>query len=84
MKRSRFREIQIISILSEVDAGLSVKKISRKHGISDATYYKWKGKYGGLSANELKRLREVKEENAQLKRIYADLALGIAALKDLI
>ena len=65
MKRSRFTETQIISILSEVDAGLSVKEVSRKHGISDATYYNWKSKYGGMSANELKRLREVEEENAK-------------------
>ena len=84
MKRSRFTETQIISILSEVDAGLSVKEVSRKHGISDATYYNWKSKYGGMSANELKRLREVDEENAKLKRMYADMALENAALRDLI
>ena len=84
MKRSRFTETQIISTLSEVDAGLSVNEVSRKHGISDATYYNWKSKYGGMSANELKRLREVEEENAKLKRMYADMALENAALKDLI
>ena len=84
MKRSRFTETQIISILSEVDVGLSVKEVSRKHGISDATYYNWKSKYGGMSANELKRLREVEEENAKLKRMYADMALENAALRDLI
>ena len=84
MKRSRFTETQFISILSEVDAGLSVKEVSRKHGISDATYYNWKSKYGGMSANELKRLREVEEENAKLKRMYADMALENAALRDLI
>ena len=84
MKRSRFTETQIISILSEADAGLSVKEVSRKHGISDATYYNWKSKYGGMIANELKRLREVEEENAKLKRMYADMALENAALKDLI
>jgi putative transposase len=84
MKRSRLTETQIISILSEVDAGLSIKEVSRKHGISDATYYNWKSKYGGMSANELKRLREVEEENAKLKRMYADMALENAALKDLI
>ena len=84
MKRSRFTETQIISILSEVDAGLSVKEVSRKHGISDATYYNWKSKYGGMIANELKRLREVEEENAKLKRMYADMALENAARKDLI
>ena len=69
---------------TEVDAGLSVKEVSRKHGISDATYYNWKSKYGGMSANELKRLREVEEENAKLKRMYADMALENAALRDLI
>ena len=84
MKRSRFTETQIISILSEVDAGLSVKEVSRKRGISDATYYNWKSKYGGMSANELKRLRKVEEENAKLKRMYADMALENAALRDLI
>ena len=84
MKRSRFTETQIISILSEVDAGLSVKEVSRKHGISDGTYYNWKSKYGDMSANELKRLGEVEEENAKLKRMYADMALENAALRDLI
>ena len=84
MKRSRFTETQIISILSEVDAGLSVKEVSRKHGISDATYYNWKSKYGGMSANELSRLREVEEENTKLKRMCADLAPENTALKDLI
>ena len=84
MKRSRFTETQIISILKEVDAGLSVKEVCRKQGISDATFYNWKSKYGGMSASELKRLREIEEENAKLKRMYADLALENTALKDLI
>jgi putative transposase len=84
MKRSRFTETQIISILKEADAGLSVKEVCRKHGISDATFYNWKSKYGGMSASELKRLREIEEENAKLKRMYADLALENTALKDLI
>ena len=84
MKRSRFTETQIISILKEVDAGLSVKEVCRKHGISDATFYNWKSKYGGMSASELKRLREIEQENAKLKRMYADLALENTALKDLI
>ena len=84
MKRSRFSETQIISILKEADAGLSVKEVCRKHGISDATYYNWKSKYGGMSASELKRLRETEHENAKLKRMYADLALENTALKDLI
>lgn len=84
MKRSRFTETQIISMLKEADAGLSVKEVCRKHGISDATFYNWKSKYGGMSASELKRLREIEEENAKLKRMYADLALENTALKDLI
>ena len=84
MKRSRFTETQIISILSEVDAGLSVKDVSRKRGISDATYYNWKSKYGGMSANELKRLRGVEEENAKLKRMYADMAIENATRRDMI
>ncbi len=84
MKRSRFTETQIISILSEADAGMQIKELCRKHGISDATYYNWKSKYGGMSASELKRLREIEQENAKLKRMYADLALENTALRDLI
>jgi len=84
MKRSRFTETQIISILKEADAGMQIKQLCRKHGISDATYYNWKSKYGGMSASELKRLRETEAENAKLKKMYADLALENAALKDLI
>ena len=84
MKRSRFTETQIISILKEADAGMSVKELCRKRGISDATFYNWKSRYGGMSASELKRLREIEQENAKLKRMYADLALENTALKDLI
>ncbi len=84
MKRSRFTETQIISILKEADVGMSVKELCRKHGISDATFYNWKSKYGGMSASELKRLREIEQENAKLKRMYADLALENTALRDLI
>lgn len=84
MKRSRFTETQIISILKEADAGVTVKEVCRKHGISDATYYNWKSKYGGMSASELKRMKEMEQELAQLKRMYADMALENRALKDLI
>jgi len=84
MKRSRFTETQIIAILNEADAGMPIKELCRKHGISDATYYNWKSKYGGMSASELKRLREMEEENAKLKKMYAELALENTALKDLI
>lgn len=84
MKNSRFTESQIVAILKEADAGAKVKEICRRHGISDATYYNWKGKYGGMSASELKRLKEVEGELSQYKRMYAELARENYALKDLI
>jgi len=74
MKRSRFTETQIISILKEADAGVKVKDICRRHGISDATYYNWKSKYGGMSASDLKRMKEMELELSQYKRMYAELA----------
>lgn len=84
MKKSRFTETQIVAILKEADAGMKVSEVCRKHGISDATYYNWKAKYGGMSASELKRLKDMEAELAQLKRMYADLALENRAMKDLI
>lgn len=84
MKRSRFSETQIVGILKEADAGMQVKEICRKYGISDATYYNWKKKYGGLEVSEVRRLRELETENAKLKRMYAELSLENDALKDLI
>lgn len=84
MRKSRFTETQIVGILNEADKGLAVKDLCRKHGISDATYYKWKAKYGGLDASELKRIKELEAENTKLKRMYADLALENTAMKDLI
>ena len=84
MKRSRLTETQIVSILKEADAGRGVKELCRTHGISEATFYNWKSKYGGLSASELHRLRETEVELGKLKRMYADLALENRALKDLL
>lgn len=84
MKRSRFTETQIIGILKEADSGLKVCDVCREHGISDATYYKWKSKFGGLEASDIRRLRELELENSKLKRMYADLSLENDALKDLI
>ena len=84
MRKSRFSETQIIAILKEADAGMKIGELCRKHGISDATYYKWKSKYGGMEASDLKRVRELEAENAKLKRMYADLALENTAMKDLI
>ncbi len=84
MKRGRFTETQIVSILKEADAGGRVKDICRQHGISDATYYNWKSKYGGLQASDLKRLKETEAELSQYKKMYAELARENYALKDLI
>jgi len=84
VKKSRFTESQIVSILKEADAGLRVAEICRKHGISDATYYNWKAKYGSMSVSDLKRMKEMEAELSQLKRMYADLALENRAMKGLI
>lgn len=84
MKKSRLTETQIVSILKETDAGRGVKELCRTHGISEATFYNWKAKYGGMSASELHRLRETEAELGKLKRMYADLALENRTLKDLL
>jgi len=74
MKKTRFSETQIVAILKEADAGMKVADICRKHGISDATYYNWKSKYGGMEASDLKRMKELEAELSQYKRMYAELA----------
>ena len=73
MKKSRFSEHQIIKILKEVEAGRSAKDVCREHGISNATYYAWKSKFGGMEASDIKRMRDLEYENARLKQMYADL-----------
>lgn len=84
MKKSRFTETQIVSILKQGDAGVPVKDLCRQAGISPATYYQWKSKYGGMDASDLRRVKELEAENSRLKRMYAELALDNAAMKDLI
>jgi putative transposase len=83
MKKSRFTETQIVSILKQQEAGLSVKDICREHGLSEATFYNWKSKYGGMEASDVRRLKELEDENSRLKKMYADLALDNRILKDL-
>lgn len=84
MKTTRFTESQIVAVLKQSDAGLPIKDICRQAGISQATYYQWKSKYGGMEASDLKRVKELESENAKLKRMFADLALENVAMKDLI
>jgi putative transposase len=83
MKRSRFSEEQIIGILREQEAGRPTAEVCRKHGISDATFYKWKAKYGGLEVSEARRLKALEDENAKLKKLLAEAMLDNAMLKDL-
>lgn len=84
MKKTRYMEEQIVGILKEVEAGFAVTEICRKYGISDATYYNWKAKYGGMTTSDVKKLRQLEDENRRLKQIVADLTLDNQALKAVI
>ena len=83
MKRTRFTEEQIIGILREHEAGAATSDVCRKHGISSATFYKWKAKYGGLEVSEARRLRSLEDENRRLKKLLAETMLDVAMLKDI-
>ena len=84
MKKSKFTESQIVNILKEAEAGVSVEELSRQHGFSKTSFYKWKAKYGGMDASALKRLKELEEENRRLKQMYANLSLEHAVLKEIV
>jgi len=84
MKKSKFNESKILAMLKEAEAGMTVAEISRKYGISSATFYNWKSKYAGMSGSEIRRMRQLEDENNKLKRMYADLSLENNVLKELI
>jgi putative transposase len=84
MKKSRYSESQIVNILKEAETGIGLEELSRQHGFSKATYYKWKAQYGGMDVSSLKRLKELEEENRRLKQMYAELSLEHKALKDIV
>ena len=84
MKKSRFSEEQVLGILKEVELGKSVSEVSRSHGITEQTFYRWRNKYGGLSVSEMKKLRQLEAENSQLKRIVAQQVMDLDAMKALL
>ena len=84
MKGNRFTETKIVSILKEAEAGIPIPELCRSHSISQATYYNWKAKYGGMEASDLKRIKELEEENRRLKHMYAELSLEHTVLKDIV
>jgi putative transposase len=84
MKKSKYSESQIVNILKEAEAGVALEELSRQHGFSRATFYKWKAKYSGMSVSDLKRMKELEEENRRLKQMYANLSLDYQVLKDIV
>ncbi len=84
MKRSRFSEEQIIGILKEHQAGLGAKELCRKHGVSDATFYKWRSKYGGMEVSDAKKLKALEAENAKLKKLLAEQMIDVSTLKEML
>lgn len=84
MRKSRFSEEQIIAILKEHQAGISAADLCRKHGLSDATFYKWRSKYGGMEVSDAKRLKQLEDENARLKKLLAEQMMDVSTLREML